>query len=113
MEEEKTRRLSKVQLIRLWVCLSRRKRQAIRIQNRPKRKDKKGGRSRGFSLSTRRDVLRRDGYRCAKCGRNTRLTLHHVVLMRDGGSGRLDNLTTLCEPCHQREHAVHSVRVDM
>lgn len=54
--------------------------------------------------SDRRErVLRRDGYRCRKCGaRGTQsggsatLHVHHV----DGASPDLSNLVTLCAACH-------------
>jgi len=58
--------------------------------------------------SGRRDaVLKRDGYRCTKCGKGTDLVVHHK-----DGSGRgssthnnaLSNLVSLCRACHQREH---------
>ena len=45
-------------------------------------------------------VFRRDGYRCTQCGAGDRLTVHHVVPAREGGSGWPDNLVTLCSPCH-------------
>ncbi len=45
---------------------------------------------------------------CRRCGcppNDRELDVHHVVLRRDGGTNELDNLLTLCHPCHMREHA--------
>lgn len=58
----------------------------------------------------RRAALKRDGNRCTKCGATrasgARLVVHHIVAFREYGmaryeeANRLDNLTTLCDPCH-------------
>lgn len=62
----------------------------------------------------RRKVLRRDGYTCQACGlRSTRVDdirfdVDHVVPKSDGGSHALDNLQTLCPPCHARKHPGNS-----
>lgn len=59
----------------------------------------------------RRRVYERDDYRCQNCRRrggpygSVELHAHHVVPKSRGGVHRLDNLTTLCESCHD---AVHS-----
>lgn len=61
----------------------------------------------------RKAVYRRDGYQCQECGRKSgphadgdsvRLHAHHVVPLSHGGVNALSNLTTLCEPCHNRAH---------
>jgi len=58
----------------------------------------------------RRRVLRRDDYTCRACGlRSTRVDdisfdVDHVVPKSDGGSHALDNLQTLCLPCHAKKH---------
>ncbi len=50
----------------------------------------------------RREVLKRDGYQCTRCGkRDVSLDAHHQIARRDGGTDELDNLTTLCRTCHQ------------
>ncbi|MCA1670460.1 MAG: HNH endonuclease [Thermomicrobia bacterium] len=47
----------------------------------------------------------RDGYRCVRCGEGDAiLHAHHVIHRSDGGSDDLDNLITLCVPCHRKEH---------
>lgn len=62
----------------------------------------------------RRRVLRRDDYTCRACGlRSTRVDdisfdVDHVVPKSDGGSHALDNLQTLCPPCHAEKHPGNS-----
>ena len=56
---------------------------------------------------TRLRVLNRDGWKCRDCGVGAaRLEVHHerrdVRLFFD-----MDNLATLCEPCHKRRHGRH------
>lgn len=55
----------------------------------------------------REDVLKRDGYRCVKCGSCHQLVVHH----KDGnGRGHknpnndIANLETLCRACHIKAH---------
>ncbi len=54
----------------------------------------------------RQKALERDGYKCAKCGEPENLHVHH----KDGSGGKknennnLDNLITLCNSCHTKEH---------
>lgn len=62
----------------------------------------------------RREVFRRDGYRCRLCGQQggpqadgetVKLHAHYTIPPAEGGSSSLDNLITLCDPCHERHHA--------
>jgi 5-methylcytosine-specific restriction endonuclease McrA len=53
--------------------------------------------------SIRRQALERDGYRCTQCGEATRIQVHHVVPYRYSQSHAIENLVTLCRPCHSRE----------
>ena len=53
----------------------------------------------------RRNVLRRDAYRCRNCNASgTELHVHHVVPLTCGGTNNESNLTTLCEQCHKAIH---------
>ena len=58
------------------------------------------------SKSLRYDVLKRDGFRCVKCGKSPvtdpGITLHidHIVPYSLGGETTLDNLQTLCSECN-------------
>ena len=50
-------------------------------------------------------VLRRDGFRCRRCGRAGRLEVHHQVPIEAGGAPYDDaNCITLCRGCHIRHH---------
>ena len=58
-------------------------------------------RSRGNSQS-RKNIIRRDGYRCVQCGRDVldiELEVDHIVPVQDGGTDRRGNLQTLCVQC--------------
>ncbi len=69
----------------------------------------------------RREVLRRDDYRCRnpKCGWTHEewnrsdprfLEVHHIVHHAHGGKSELENLVTFCNICHDRLHAVDTHR---
>lgn len=51
----------------------------------------------------RYDVLRRDGFRCVKCGRGredgVKLHVDHIKPVSRGGKSVMSNLQTLCEDC--------------
>ncbi|MCL2346985.1 MAG: HNH endonuclease, partial [Planctomycetaceae bacterium] len=58
-------------------------------------------------------VLVRDGYRCTQCGwthdqwnpsDSRHLELHHVKAHIKGGENTEENLTTLCNICHDDRH---------
>ena len=53
-----------------------------------------------LSASRKRRVRERDGHACVLCGAADNLEIDHIVPYRDGGSNELDNLRTLCRPCH-------------
>lgn len=52
----------------------------------------------------RYDVLRRDGFKCIRCGRGredgVKLHVDHIVPVSRGGKSVMDNLQTLCEDCN-------------
>lgn len=63
--------------------------------------------------AVRRNVLRRDGYRCRTCGWShsdwnpddpRHLEIHHVVSHRKRGPNVRENLITVCIVCHDRIH---------
>lgn len=56
-------------------------------------------------------ALRRDGFKCCKCPCKEHLQVHHVVYRRTWFETRLDDLQTLCEACHSREHGKPSKTV--
>ena len=51
----------------------------------------------------RRQALQRDGRLCVLCGSDDRVNVHHIIPHRYSQSHALDNLATLCRPCHSRE----------
>lgn len=62
--------------------------------------------NRGISLALRYEVLKRDGFRCVKCGRSpateTGVILHidHIHPWAKGGETTIENLQTLCSKCN-------------
>jgi hypothetical protein len=61
----------------------------------------------------RREVLRRDGYKCRSCGWShdewnrsdpRHLELHHIEHHVKGGANVEENLKTLCTVCHDKVH---------
>lgn len=61
----------------------------------------------------RRSVMRRDNYKCAKCGWShsewnpsdpRHLEIHHVKHHAKGGANAEENLLTLCTACHDAIH---------
>ena len=50
----------------------------------------------------RLQALRRDGFRCVKCGARGRLEVDHVEPVRNAPERAFDlaNLQSLCAPCH-------------
>jgi 5-methylcytosine-specific restriction endonuclease McrA len=62
------------------------------------------GKHRGFDRqwdSIRKDVYKRDGYKCVLCGETGKeLHAHHIWARAHGGQDRMSNLVTLCIDCH-------------
>lgn len=52
----------------------------------------------------RKQVYRRDGFRCALCDSQQGLQIHHVVPRSQGGTNDEANLITLCWKCHAVAH---------
>ena len=51
-------------------------------------------------------ILRRDGYKCEKCGSKNSLHVHHVVLRSVRFDHSASNLITLCYKCHSECHGM-------
>ncbi len=52
----------------------------------------------------KREILRRDGYRCQYCGReSSNLTVDHVVPRYRGGEHCWENLVAACPACNRRK----------
>jgi predicted restriction endonuclease len=57
----------------------------------------------GPKSDTRRFALLRDGYKCAVCGFDTTVEVHHIIGKRrngGGGTDHIENLITLCPNHH-------------
>jgi len=53
---------------------------------------------------TRKNILRRDGYKCAYCGRSDLpLTVDHVIPKARGGDETWENLITACTVCNNKK----------
>jgi 5-methylcytosine-specific restriction endonuclease McrA len=52
----------------------------------------------------RRQVLRRDGWRCQSCGTMSNLEVHHKQFRSQSGNDSEENLITLCWTCHASVH---------
>lgn len=51
-------------------------------------------------------LLTRDDYRCQLCKKkkNIELHIHHILFKSNGGTDTINNLITLCKPCHEELH---------
>ncbi|MBS3944910.1 MAG: HNH endonuclease [Melioribacter sp.] len=55
-------------------------------------------------ILTRRNILKRDGHKCAYCGRgDLPLTIDHVIPKSKGGDESWDNLVAACLPCNNKK----------
>jgi len=55
-------------------------------------------------ILTRKNILRRDHYRCAYCGRgDITLTLDHIIPKSRGGEDSWENLVAACLPCNNKK----------
>ena len=52
----------------------------------------------------KRQVLRRDGWRCQRCGAMSSLEVHHQQFRSRQGDDSNENLITLCTACHKVLH---------
>jgi len=65
---------------------------------------------------TRKNILRRDGYKCVYCGRSDLpLTIDHIVPRAKGGSDSWENLISACTLCNNKkgDRTPHEARMDM
>ena len=53
---------------------------------------------------TKREILRRDNYKCQYCGKGTyNLTVDHIIPRRLGGVSTWENLVTACAECNHKK----------
>lgn len=64
-------------------------------------------------MTLRERVLKRDNYRCVKCGSTEHLQVDHIRPAARGGQSIMSNLWTLCALCHSKrpghENAKHLI----
>ena len=53
----------------------------------------------------RREVFKRDGYKCVMCGASHPLNVHHVRYPTRWGEEKLEDLITVCDSCHAKIHS--------
>ena len=58
---------------------------------------------RNVSNATKKKVKARDGNRCLVCGSTYRLEVDHRIALMNGGDNSIENLGTLCDPCHVKK----------
>jgi 5-methylcytosine-specific restriction endonuclease McrA len=58
----------------------------------------------------RQQVLRRDGWRCQRCGSMSNLEVHHKEFRCHSGDDSEENLITLCTACHRETHHIVIVK---
>jgi len=55
-------------------------------------------------MLTRKNILKRDGYRCQYCGQKSQqLTLDHVIPRNQGGRDGWENLVCACARCNNKK----------
>lgn len=54
-------------------------------------------------MLSRKNVLRRDRFRCQYCGKRDKLTIDHVLPKSRGGRDTWENLVAACVPCNNRK----------
>jgi 5-methylcytosine-specific restriction endonuclease McrA len=53
---------------------------------------------------SKRNVLVRDGFKCAYCGNSReRLTIDHIIPKSRGGKANFENCVSSCKPCNNRK----------
>ena len=61
---------------------------------------------RNLDEQSRRQILKRDLYKCVICGSNHQLEVDHKRALMNGGTNDPSNLATLCKRCHVEKTAM-------
>lgn len=65
----------------------------------------------GISGTTVKKLRIKYENKCARCGGDSDLQIHHIVPIKEGGDNSFDNLTLLCIECHKTEHQSKKVQI--
>jgi hypothetical protein len=65
----------------------------------------------GISGTTVKKLREKYNNKCAKCGKEGNLHIHHIIPIKEGGDNTFDNLTLLCAECHKIEHQSKKVQI--
>jgi 5-methylcytosine-specific restriction endonuclease McrA len=68
----------------------------IRLKNRTRT-------SRGKVQLNRKNVFKRDGFKCGYCGNTKDLTIDHIIPKSKGGKSTWENLVTACISCNNKK----------
>jgi len=52
----------------------------------------------------RKRLIKKRGHKCEICGYPGMIEVHHILPVKFGGNGKMDNLMLLCEKCHADAH---------
>jgi len=54
-----------------------------------------------FLKSAKEEAIKQRGYKCERCGKNSKkIYAHHILPKQMGGSDDIENLLLVCERCH-------------
>lgn len=72
----------------------------------------KKNKRKSIPISIKREVVKRQHYKCAKCKKElpARYHIHHKKRVSDGGSNKPSNLIAICANCHSNIHHKESVK---
>lgn len=59
---------------------------------------------RGVNSNVRRKIVSRDEGKCALCGSEVDVQVHHIVPSSEGGTDSFENLICLCDKDHTKVH---------
>jgi 5-methylcytosine-specific restriction enzyme A len=57
-------------------------------------------------------VFQRDNRQCRSCGKNTDLTIDHIIPLATSGTNDISNLQTLCNSCNSQKKHYFDPRFD-
>jgi len=74
-----------------------------REEEEKKKDDSETYEQRKIPVSVKREVWRRDGGKCSKCGSRVKLEFDHIIPFSEGGSSTARNIELLCMDCNRKK----------